>query len=413
MDKILVGNAKQLLEWRLRGMNRNLRNVKTHMTEDNAMRVVDADSHFVEPLDLFSKRVDSKYRDMALRFEQRGGELAIVIEGKPLPTFGGEKIVEKLLGNLAGFGEREKGTTLDEFDPAWFTNPDWQDMGKRVRFLDEEGIDAQVIFPSFFILIDGLIGDPSLATAHSRAYNDWAFEQCSAHNTRLYPAAHVTLQDPLGVVKELQRVAKLGFRTAMLNAVPHRRMSYGNSAYDPVWAAAQDLDISVGIHIANAPEFVGFQWYQDHERPELLFPGMCSFLGPRLALTTMMVDGVFERFPKLRVATIEARVGWVAEWIELMERYCQYAIKTTRMKRPPREYFGVNIWLSGDADESVFGPVVKFIGDGAFLVGSDYPHVEGAPHPIVKAQKTLSQQLLAPLSIERILGGNGCRYLGI
>jgi predicted TIM-barrel fold metal-dependent hydrolase len=214
-------------------------------------------------------------------------------------------------------------------------------------------------------------------------------------------------------VKELHRIAKLGFRTVMLNAIAHNRMSYGNATYDPIWEAAQDLDISVGIHIANCPEFVGFQWYQDHKTPQLLFPGMCSFLGPRMALTTMMIDGVFERFPKLRVATLEARVGWVPEWIELMERYCQYAMKGTKMKRPPREYFGTNIWVSGDADESMFGPAVRFIGDDAFLVGSDYPHVEGSPQPMVTARETLSGQSLGPATIGKILVDNGCKYLGI
>ncbi len=130
-----------------------------------------------------------------------------------------------------------------------------------------------------------------------------------------------------------------------------------------------------------------------------------------MALTTMVVDGVFERFPKLRVATIEAMVGWVGEWLERLDYRYKYMGHTSRMKRPASEYFARNIWISGDPEERMFRLMVQFAGDDRFFIGSDYPHAEGFVHPVQKLRQQLSG--LPEASVAKILGDNARRFYGI
>jgi predicted TIM-barrel fold metal-dependent hydrolase len=132
---------------------------------------------------------------------------------------------------------------------------------------------------------------------------------------------------------------------------------------------------------------------------------------PRQALTTMVVGGVFERFPRLRVAPIEAMVGWVGEWIERLDYRYSYMGHTSEMKRPASENFARNIWVSGDPGEKMFKYIVDFAGDDKFFIGSDYPHAEGFVHPVAKAREQLSS--LPPASIEKILCKNACDFYRI
>jgi predicted TIM-barrel fold metal-dependent hydrolase len=115
---------------------------------------------------------------------------------------------EKMLSTVVGYGQKEDGHALNEFDRTRMAGGDWQNMGKRVQFLDAEGIDCQILFPTLGLLWEGDVRDPQLAAAPCRAYNTWAFEICAGRLDRLFPAAHISLRDPALAVQEMQRVAK-------------------------------------------------------------------------------------------------------------------------------------------------------------------------------------------------------------
>ena len=372
------------------------------------MKVIDGDSHFMEPLDLFERFIDPKYRDQAMRVERdpATGAHSLVVEGKPLRILN----VDELLAAVVGYGQKETGHDLSNFDRYLAFSADWQDMHKRAQFLDQEGIDCQVIYPTLGLLWEGGVDDPYVADALCRAYNTWAFELTACQKNRLFPAAHISLRDPQLAVRELQRVAKLGCRTIFVAAAPINGRSFGHPDFDPVWATAQDLDLSVGIHLVGHRHYTGSEWYRDRD-PGFMFVTMNVIQDPRMALTTMVYDGVFERFPRLRVATIEAMVGWVGEWLERLNYRYKYMGHTSQMKRPATEYFMRNIWINGDPEEKMFPLIVQFAGDEKFFVGSDYPHAEGFVQPMEKARKLLSD--LPPASVDKILGENASKFFGI
>jgi predicted TIM-barrel fold metal-dependent hydrolase len=372
------------------------------------MAIIDGDSHFMEPLDVFERYIDPAFRDQAMRVakDPGTGAPALVVDGRQLRMLN----VEELLAAVVGYGQKEEGRDLRDFDRALTYTSEWQDMHKRVEFLDEEGIDKQIIYPTLGLLWEGGVDDAQVADALCRAYNTWAFEVTASHKDRLFPAAHISLRDAQLAVRELQRVAKLGCRTIFVAAAPIQGRSFGHPDLDPVWAAAQDLDLSVGIHLVGHKHYTGSQYYQDRD-PGFMYVTMNVIQDPRMALTTMVYDGVFERFPKLRVATIEAMVGWIGEWLERLNYRYKYMGHTSQMKRPATDYFMRNIWVNGDPEEKMFPLMIQFAGDKRFFVGSDYPHAEGFVHPVAKLRELLAG--LPVVSVDRVLGANASQFFGV
>jgi predicted TIM-barrel fold metal-dependent hydrolase len=373
------------------------------------MKIVDGDSHFIEPLDLFPRYIEPTYREraMCVANDPSTGKQQLLVDGKRI-HLGSD--TEEMLSIIVGHGQKEEGHALNEFDRSLIASADWQNMDKRVQFLDTEGIDYQVLFPTLGLLWEGEVHDPQLASALCRAYNTWAFEMCAGHLRRLFPAAHISLRDPALAVQEMQRVVKLGAHSIMVGSAPVHGKSFGHPDYDTVWAAAQDLDLAVSIHPAGNKEYLGSAWYRDRN-PGFMFISMNVIQDPRMALSTMVYDGVFERFPALRVATVEAMGSWVGEWIERFEYRYQYMGHTSRMKRPIREYFARNIWVNADPSEKLLPLIIQFVGDEKFFVGSDYPHAEGFAHPVEAMRNVLSP--LPAASVEKILGTNAAAFYGI
>jgi predicted TIM-barrel fold metal-dependent hydrolase len=299
---------------------------------------------------------------------------------------------------------------LGAFDLSEVFNHTLEDMDKRLQFLDQEGIESQFLYPSLGLLLDGLVEDAELAAAHCRAYNTWALDVCADHRDRLFPVGHISLRHPPQAVRELERLAKAGIRAVFVGAMPVSGKSFGHPDFDPVWATAQELDLAVGIHLVVHPYYLGNEWYKE-PNPGFMFVSMNVIQDPRMALMTMVYGGVFERFPRLRVATIESSSGWVAEWLDRLDYRYSYMGHTTQMKRPASEYFARNIWISADPEERTLPYMIELVGDDKFFIGSDYPHAEGFVRPIEKARRALAR--LPQTSVEKILGDNAGRFFAI
>jgi len=318
--------------------------------------------------------------------------------------------MEDMLGVGVGYGQKEEGKGLGTFDFTTAFNSTLEDMDKRVQFLDQEGIACQFIYPTLGLLWEGQVSDPELAAAHCRAYNTWTLEVCAGHRDRLYPVGHISLRHPQAAVQELERLAKAGVRTVFVGALPIDGKSFGCPDFDPIWATAQGLDLAVGIHLVVHRNYLGHDWYMDR-RPGFMFLSMNAIQDPRMALTTMVYDGVFERFPRLRVATIESASGWVVEWLDRLDYRYSYMGHSCQMKRSASAYFERNIWVSADPEERLLPYTVELLGDHKFFIGSDYPHAEGFVEPVAKARKALAK--LPEASVNKILGDNAAQFFGV
>jgi uncharacterized protein len=375
-------------------------------------RIIDADSHFMEPLDLWERYIEPPYRSRCLRFERdphSGRYTMLINEGKRIDGVG-EYSMEDMLGVGVGYGQKEEGKGLGTFDFTTAFNSSLEDMDRRVQFLDQERIACQFIYPTLGLLWEGQVSDPELAAAHCRAYNTWTLDVCAGHRDRLYPVGHISLRHPPAAVRELERLAKAGVRTVFVGALPVDGKSFGCPDFDPVWATAQDLNLAVGIHLVVHRNYLGHDWYTDR-RPGFMFLSMNGIQDPRMALTTMVYDGVFERFPRLRVATIESASGWVVEWLDRLDYRYSYMGHSCQMKRSASEYFARNIWISADPTERMLPYMVELLGDHKFFIGSDYPHAEGFVEPVANARKALAK--LPEISVNKILGDNAAQFFGV
>ena len=182
------------------------------------MRVIDGDSHFIEPLDLFERYTDPAYRDRTVRVDvdSSGRVTGLIVDNRPMRMAD----LDELMSACAGYGQKEEGRSISDFDLYRIASQKWQDMDLRIGYLDEEGFAAQVLYPTMGLLWESSVDDPQLADALCRAYNTWAFELVAGHKDRLFPAAHVSMRDAKLAAREMARVARLD--AAPSSSVPRR-----------------------------------------------------------------------------------------------------------------------------------------------------------------------------------------------
>src|SRR5437588_96917 len=168
---------------------------------------ISADSHMAEPLDLWETRLPDRLKDRALRFPK-------------LKLF-----------------ETNHHLRAGGWDPT-----------ERLKDMAFDGISAEVLYPTLAKQA-WTLGDPELEEACARVYNDWLIEFCSAAPDRLWGLCMLSLYDVDGAVAELERAKKAGLRGANLPVGPDLEFPYSSDHYEPFWAAAQELGMSISLHI--------------------------------------------------------------------------------------------------------------------------------------------------------------------
>jgi uncharacterized protein len=274
--------------------------------------------------------------------------------------------------------------------------------------LDDWRVSAGVLFPTVGILWD--VPDNDLATAYTRAYNDWIFDFTSSARGRVIPIAHVALQDPSAALAELRRNLKRGFKGIFLapETVGGRRFSHPD--FDPIWNECQEAGIPACLHVIvrfnRAPGILG-QFYQPGEFRAVYGFALGGFAQVAPAAMTMVADALFDRFPRLKVLCVEAGCGWVPYIMDRMDQKNDLLGWTYPLKQKPSDYFRRNLWVVAEPEERTIGAVMDLMGEERVLWGSDYPHVDSnleAPDLIRKSIATLSASRQRKLLGENALG---------
>ena len=329
-----------------------------------------ADSHVVEPLDLWVQRLPAHLRDRAPRIEEVDGRWLFVVEGMPPRKMGGPPADEAETSK-----KKEKKATGFR---AGGSDPDVRKVD-----LDEDGVWGEVLYPTI-ALFGFMIPDPELRWATARAYNDWLGETFAAASKRFAGAALIPVQEPDEAVREIDRIAGLGLRSVMLPIQPPDGAPYNSDRYDRVWAAAQAHGMPVSFHVGTGSNPVT-------ERG----PGGAVInyvevgLGAPRTLAYLAASGVLERFPELHVVMVECGAGWLSWLLERMdeafEEHEQWV--NPKLAEPPSFYVRRQGHVTFGNDAA--GVVNRdFTGVEPLLWASDYPHPEGTwPH----TQKTLER----------------------
>ena len=340
--------------------------------------LISADSHVMEPLDLWTGGLSPHLRAHGPRVEQRDGATCLMVE---------DTVVRRFPAPERAVGER--AVLRGASDPAG-----------RLRDLDTDGVWGEVIYPNLAFFCCFHIRSAELQIETARLYNDWVARQFIEASQRLAPVAVLPVNDVAAAVGELWRTAKRGFRGAMLPAhVDHR--PYNDPAYDPLWSAAVDLGMPLTFHAGT-----GRTQTPAHGPGGAVVNYVVTLGGPMETVAYLCASGVLERHPGLRVVMVECGSGWLAWVLHAMDDAYREHHMFVRPKLPllPSEYFRRQGAVTFQRDPVGLANL-PFTGDRCLMWGSDYPHPEGTwPH----SQEALARQLdgLPEETIERIVARN-------
>jgi predicted TIM-barrel fold metal-dependent hydrolase len=338
-------------------------------------------------------------------------------------------------GNMAAYREHLDPAWIDEFD-AWrgeYSNPfrdlqgdgrtrNW-DSAKRLAEQEEDGIVAEVVFPNTvppFFPTGALVARPPTPEefprrlAGIRAHNRWMAAWCAEEPVRRAGMAQVFLNDIDEAIADVRFAAENGLRGGiLLPAVPpdcpHLEPLY-SEAYDPLWAACQDLGVVVNHHSGG-----GSPDYGPHAGAGMAWISELPFFSRR-ALTHLLVGGAFERFPDLRLVLTEQGASWIPPALAQLDGFYGQAKKYGRigelkyepdqiLPMKPSEYFHRNVWVGASFPSPVDAAAREAIGVDHYLWGSDYPHYE-ASWPYTRELLRRSFADAEPDELRKVLAGN-------
>jgi predicted TIM-barrel fold metal-dependent hydrolase len=325
---------------------------------DRTYDVISADSHVVEPPDLFSGRVASKLVDrMPGMGELDGGAVWLVegVEPTPLaPTF------------ATGTGWRRPGGPVTwESVMSGLYEP-----AERLIAQDSDSVDAEILYPSTG-LWDALkrCADADVRRAAASAYNDWLSEFCAQAPDRLFGVAKIPTTGVDDAVAELQRASQLGLKGALLDTYPSGAAVGGNPADDPFWEAVDDLQIPVSIHYG-----VGVD--ESTLPPGGIAPGLKPPMAD--AMLPMVAGGVFDRYPNVKVVFAHGDAGWALHWMEFFDiNYVrQKHLEQYMLPNPdavPSDYMRRFAWFTVHHDRSAVRDR-SLLGEVHLMWGSHFPY---------------------------------------
>ncbi len=356
----------------------------------------------VEPADLWTSRVEPRFRDRAPRILR-------VDNGSDWWVTDGVQGMGAFAGAQAGlrFEEPEKLSqvaTMEDVRPGGYIPEE------HVKDMDADGIDVSLLYPTAGLQFYTGVSDGELLTDIFRVYNDWLAEFCKPFPDRLKGIAMLNTDEVMSGVKELERCARMGLIGAMITIYPPEARSYDLPEYEPLWAAAQDLGMPLSLHIGTnrigpGQEPVDFQHIQlglicnvDH--------------WVRVSIAHMIYSGVFERYPKLQVGSVEQELSWVPHFLDRLDynytnrpiEFLSYQFKGHML---PSDFFHRNVFL-GFQEDGLGIKLRNIIGVDNLLWGSDYPHQEST---FPKSREIIGE-ILADCTEEekaKIVGQNAAR----
>jgi predicted TIM-barrel fold metal-dependent hydrolase len=379
-------------------------------------KVVDADGHILEPVDLWENYLESKYqaRGIHWRVNEVGIEY-VEIEGKPWLT----RVSTGALGGIGGYPNKD-GDRTSLHDPTRTryldsAPPGSMDPHERIQVLDQEGIDVALLYPTIGIIWEDSVEDPVLASALCRAYNNWLVDFCKPYPERLVPVAHISLLDIPDAVREMQRTAKLGVKGFFVRPDLVNGRTLGHPDYDPLWATAQDLDLPIAPHVVvrttRGPLREWSASLTTSPHAGIVFGFSYLMLPIQAAFTAMINAGVYDRFPRLKYVLLESGAGWIAHWLDRMDSKYKVGKGYSPCKEKPSTYFKRQCYISAEPDEETTPFMVQLLGEDKFVWASDFPHIDaeyGAVKELCAHISTLSES-----AQRKILGGNAAHIYSL
>jgi predicted TIM-barrel fold metal-dependent hydrolase len=358
--------------------------------------IISADSHITEPPDTYRAHIDPKYRDVAprMRHDEKAGDV-FVVEGMARPI---------LMGLVAAAGK-----PAEEIRISGVRFEDWHRSGwdPEARRADQErdGVAAEILYPTVGMVLCNH-KDFDYKKACFDAYNRWIASYCAADPARLLGVGQTAMRSPREGIEDLKAIRALGLRGVMMPGVPAVE-DYDSPVYDAFWEAAIELGLPLSFHILTTRS--------ERARGPLMNGFLTIVRGCQDIMGTLVLGGVFERHPDLRIVCVEADAGWVPHYMYRMDhaykRHRNWLPAGQKLSRLPSEYFADCIYTTFQDDWVAFR-TADLMNWRRLMWANDFPHSDST-WPWSQAMLAEHAAALRAEQREAILCSNAAGLYGI
>jgi len=382
----------------------------------------DADEHYYEPLDAFTRHLDADLGPRTVQMATVNGRVRLIVGGRVTsnmsnPTF--NPIVKP--GALVDFfrGNPKKQTIAECLANREPLPNYYRDRDARVAKLDEQGVAHAWILPTMGMAVEeGLQFDPEGASLAFKAFNRWVLEDWGFnYKGRIFAAPYLAMGDRDAALAEVEWALDQGARIFVVRpSAVYTDTGWHSPAdpwFDPIWARIEEAGVTVVPHVAEVggPGLDRYQPYRPgviagttpplqvivgHERP------IANYLG------AIMADKLFERFPRLRIASVENGADFLPLFLAGLER--AYIQRPGYFNSNPVETFKEHVWIAPFWEDRL-DEVVKYMGADRVLFGSDWPHPEGMVEPLDYLK--IVDELGDPVAERKIMYENSAQLTGL
>jgi predicted TIM-barrel fold metal-dependent hydrolase len=344
---------------------------------------ISGDSHIVEPAEFFEplkKTFGDRAPHMAVTNPDMGPQLQLGNGKVGLPAAG------FLQQNVDYTSPKAKEDMKRGYGLAL---PGCYDVAERLKEQYQDGIDAEVLYPSLLFNVYQ-IADLDIVKATFDLYNDWITDYCKPAPDRLFALGALQMYDLDHAIKEMERCKSLGHVGVCIPATAPPDHLYVDPWYDKFWAAAQDLNMSLNMHIfTGATDNHGLAPRQAPSRAN----GPMAFAGAAMTIADIIQSGVVERYPNLKVVITEFETGWIGHLLKRLDwAYIRGGgERAFGLPMMPSHYWQRNFHATFE-DDPLGIATRDFIGTKTMIWGNDYPHGDSVfPHSQQVLNEILSE----------------------
>src|SRR3954452_1119023 len=361
------------------------------------VKVVDADTHMTERHDLWTSRAPAKYKDRVPRVERIDGATQWIVERDVVLGRAGAGGVVDVNGHK---GRSFEG--LYEWELEQGHRAGW-DLDARMELLDEIGIWAQIVFPGVVGLggqnLGELVTDIALRNLCLEIFNDANAELQAESGNRLLPMAILPAWDVDACVREVERAKNLGLRGVNLTSDPQDLGSpdLANRAWDPLWDACSSLEMPVHFHIGaslTTMNFFGnYPWESHDDDTKIAIGGALLFVGNARVVVNLICSGMFDRYPALKMVSVESGMGWVPFILEALDYEMDENAPQAKaaLSMLPSEYFKRQIYATTWFERTNLAALIESVGEDNIMFETDFPHPTCLyPDPLKTADHNLA-----------------------
>ena len=379
------------------------------MATTHFQQLISADSHVMEPPDLWWNALGAKFGDRTPRMldEYKGEKGSFFYSGYLGSPVQRVRIALSSQTEAAAYEAEERGMGAVGYDPE-----------VRVKFQVEAGIDAEVMNPTTML---GLMRNPDVPVlqACSEVFNDWLAEFVSYSPKRLIGISTIPMYDVDWAVDELARTLNKGLNSPMINCQPPEGcLPYRDRVYDKFWAAAEEAGVPITLHILTGKVVDALFLARMGQTPEetAANPGLWIdlFIEAQTVLANDFIyGGILDRFPNLKVLCSEFEVSWIPGFMSRLDQIEDVAprLNLPKLKMKAKDYMKTRVF-HGFIDDTAAELAIPYVGADRILWGSDFPHIRSIG---LDAQSTLYQQLQT-FSLEdqaKLVGGNAAKVFNL